>query len=215
MRRLLSLLTILVFPLVLSSCDALNSAQQQLNIVNVKFSSATPASSGPALGGPDVATAIAQYALPVSFGGLTASQILAEYYLTDTFYVQGDNTGNKDTARFGTQAIQPVLLFRINDPNATPDSVTIAPFVVPGGQIANLKFAVQVPLTSVNSSIIHKVIAGTPIPFYLSGTVKFDLVTPLGSVEGTSQTEIQLASGNIPTRPGSTDITSLLTALGM
>jgi hypothetical protein len=211
MRRVLSLLSLLVFPLVLGSCDSLNSAQQQLNIVDVNFQSATPGSSGPALGGPSVAQAILDYTL----GGESSTQVLGEYHLTDTFYVQGDNTGNQDTARFGTQAIQPVLLFRINDPNATPDSVTIPPFVVPGGQVANLKFAVQVPLTSINSSVIHKIIAGTSIPFYLSGTVKFDLVTPLGSVEGTSQTELQLASGSIPTRSGSMDLSSLLTALGM
>jgi hypothetical protein len=208
-------LSLLALPLMLGACSITDSLSQQLNIINVSFSAANPASSGPALGGPTVASALVQLLTPVYLGGPTNQQILAEYYLTDTFFVQGDNTGNTDTARFGTQAIKPILLFRIDSPTATPDSVTIPPFVVPGGQIANLKFAVQVPLTSINASILHEIIAGTPIPFYLSGTVKFDLVTPLGSVEGSSQSELQLASGNIPTRPGSMDLSSLLSAMGL
>jgi hypothetical protein len=98
MRRLLSLLAVLVFPLVLSSCDALNSAQQQLNIVNVKFSSPTPASSGPSIGGPTISQATQELLPSPLGGGETVHQVEGEYYLVDTFFVTADNSGNSQAA---------------------------------------------------------------------------------------------------------------------
>jgi hypothetical protein len=40
-------------------------------------------------------------------------------------------------------------------------------------------------------------------------------VTPAGTISGTSQSELSLASGKIPTRTGSLDIRSLLKTLGI
>jgi hypothetical protein len=215
-RRLGAAASAFLLASLLGSCNLLDAASQYANIVNVKFSEEDPASSGPSIGGPDVSTAIVQFATPSYLGGKTASEIMGEYYLTDTFYVRGDNTGNSDTARFGSETVKPVLLFRIDDPNSlTPVSATIDPFVVPGGQKADLKFPVKIPLTSIPSSVLHEIAYGDSIAYYLSGTVKFDLVTPAGTISGTSQSELSLASGKIPTRTGSLDIRSLLKTLGI
>ena len=223
-RRHLAIASACILPALLGSCSLLDSASQYLNIVDVKFSEENPASSGPSIGGPDVNDAVDQATtdiLPTLVGGKgwslsrTKDTLLGEYYLTDTFFVKGDNTGNTDTARFGTSLAKPVLLFRIGSRDAKPDSVTIEPFVVPGGQTADLKFPLSIPLTSVPSSVLDSIASGDSIPYYLTGTVKFELRTPAGTISGSSQSEIDLASGKIPTRPESLKITSLLKKLGL
>lgn len=218
LRRLVPLASICAFATLLGSCNLLDSASQYLNIVNVKFSAEDPASSGPSIGGPSVSGAVKDagvYALQGKSPSQIQSLLLSKYYLTDTFFVKGDNSGNSDTARFGTSLAKPVLLFRIDDSTGTPISDTIEPFVIPGGQEVVLKFPLNIPLTAIPSSVLKEIAAGDSVAYYLSGKIKFDLVTPAGTISGSSQTEISIASGKIPTRSTSLDISSLLSALGI
>ena len=212
MRRLH--LALLALPLVLGACSITDSISQQLNTLNVKFSSADTASSGPSVGGPSITQATLELAPSyLGGGGESISQVEGEYYLVDTFFVNADNSGNSQAARFGTSSLKPVLLFRINDPNGTPIADTIPSFSIPANQVTRLSFPVKVPLTSIPPAVLDTIIAGHGIPFYLSGTINFDLVTPAGDIQASSQSELQLASGTIPTRPGSVNLSTLATLL--
>lgn len=194
---------------LLASCDLENTLNETFNVFKVKFSSADPAYAGPTVGGPSWANSLVQLALPVSMGGSTAQQIMGQYHLDLTFRVQADNSGNTQRASFG-QTVRPVLNLRINDKaSADPISTEMAPFSIEGGQRGFLEFPVQIPLTKIDQTTLKAILNGTDIPYFLSGTLNFELLEGL-QVKGSGQSEIDLATGAIPTRStGDLDLASM------
>jgi len=212
-RKLPTAILLAASALLLGGCNVLDSIQETLNVLDVKFSSDDPAYSGPTISGPDVVTAAAQLALPVSLGGKTKSQILAEYSMVVTFRVVGDNSGNKGKASFG-QHVQPTLNLYINTKSNAPIQATIAPFSIDSGAIGHLEFPVSIPLNQIQSvaggAVLDSILVGSKIPYYLTGSLDFDLLQGV-DIQGTGKAEVDLATGAIPTRPsGSLNLTDLL-----
>ncbi|HXP90057.1 MAG TPA: LEA type 2 family protein [Fibrobacteria bacterium] len=185
MRRLLSLLTVLVFPLVLSSCDSLTQA---LNVVNVKFTPATPVYTGP----------------DISYtGGLIPH--LSDFQLVMTFHVNADNTQNSQRAAFGSPEVPISLNFYVLSLNSTPIQAPIPSFSVAGGADTTLDFPVSIPLSDIaNNSVLQEIVAGDSIPYFLTGTIGFS-IPGIGSGSST----VDLATGGIPTRPSGSVVTLL------
>lgn len=204
-------LSLLALPLLLGSCSLTDSIDDVLAVANVKFSSADPAYTGPTLSGPDPVTAAAE----LLFTSKTKFDVLGEYSLVLTFHVKANNSGNSHKASFG-QTVKPVLSFYINSLSNQPIQSTMAPFSVEANQVGSLDFPVSVPLTSINTTILKQILNGDSIPYYLRGSITFDLLDATGGIftanAGTSQ--IDLATGAIPTRPSGgfnlSDITQFL-----
>ena len=203
MRRLLSLLAL---PLVLGGCSITDSINNTLAAASVKFSSADPAYTGPTISGPSLAQAAIDYAVH------DANYVLGEFNLILTFHVKADNTGNSHKASFG-QTVKPVLNFYANSKSNQPFKSTMDPFSVEAGQVGSLDFPVSIPLTAIDRTILTQILNGQSIPYFLTGSIEFDLVDATGGLftRNAGSAEIDLATGSIPTRPsGNFNLTDLL-----
>lgn len=182
---------------LLGSCDLGQTVNEMFSVFSVSFSSA--GTDEPTIGGPSWVTAAAQWALPNYLGGLSAKEVLGQYHLDLTFHVRADNTKNSQKAAFG-QTVQPVLNLYLNSETSQPISSTMKPFSVEGGQVDSLDFPVSIPLTEIDGAILNKILSGDEIPYFLKGTLNFDLMEGL-SIRGSGTSEVELATGGIPTRP--------------
>ncbi len=186
---------------ILASCDLGESIQEVFNVASVSFSSADPAYDGPRIGGPSWSTSFLNYTL----GGMTKNQVLGQYYLDLTFKVNADNSKNTQKASFG-QTVRPLLRLRMNDKNATSYVESeMAPFSVEGGQVGALEFPVRIPLTQIDRTTLGKILDGDDIPYFLSGTLNFNLLEGT-TIKGSGKSEIDLATGAIPTRSKDGDL---------
>lgn len=198
-------LSLVALPLLLGSCslDSISSSiDNTLAVASVSFSSASPAYTGP----------------DISYNAQGLIPHLSYFSLVMTFHVKADNTNNTHRAAFGSQSVKPVLKFRINSINADPIDATIPSFSIPGGQDTTLDFPVTVPLSSIaDTAILRKIVAGDSIPYFLSGSISFDLQDVSGGIisgsAGTS--DVELATGAIPTRPSSGILSVLKPLLGL
>lgn len=190
---------------ILASCDLGESIQEVLNVASVSFSSADPAYDGPRIGGPNWATSFFNYTV----GGMTGKQVLGEYYLDLTFKVKADNSKNSQKASFG-QTVRPVLKLRMNSKDdANPVESTMEPFSVEAGKVGALEFPVRIPLSEIDDITLGKILDGDDIPYFLSGTLNFNLLEGT-TIKGSGKSEIDLATGAIPTRPeGDLDLSQL------
>lgn len=198
---------------LLASCDLGESIQEVLNVASVSFSSADPAYDGPRIAGPNWAVSALALAAPTYLGGKTKSQIMGEYYLDLKFKVKADNSKNTQKASFG-QTVRPLLRLRMNDQNAASYIESeMAPFSVDGGQVGALEFPVRIPLTQIDRTTLGKILDGDDIPYFLSGTLNFNLLEGT-TIKGSGKSEIDLATGAIPTRPeGDLDLSKIGTLL--
>jgi hypothetical protein len=181
---------------MLSSCDLLDSVGEAFNVFSVKFSEASPAVDGQTI---------------TYSGGLFDAPSLDKFRFKMVFHVKADNSANSDKAAFGTSLVKPILNFRISSKSNEPISATIEPFSVEGGSVKNLDFPVEIPVTVIDRTMLRNIMNGNPIPYFLSGTVKFDLLQGT-SIKGSGTSELDLTSGEISTRP-SGNVTSLLSGL--
>lgn len=194
--KILSTTALLAASLFLGSCSLLDSADDFLNVFSVKFSEGSPAVDGQTV---------------VYSGSVLGTPSLDKFSLKMVFHVKADNSGNSFKAGFGTALVKPVLNFHINAKSSAPISTTIAPFSVEAGQVGDLAFPIEIPITAIDRALARKIVDGNPIPYFLSGSVKFDLLEGT-SVKGSGKSELGLTSGEISTRPSSS-VTGLLTPL--
>jgi hypothetical protein len=185
----------LLFALFLGACSPLDSGSEMLNAATVKFSEGSPAVDGQT----------------ITYSGSPLSPSLDKFRFKMTFHVKADNSKNSGKAVFGTDALKPILNFRINSKSATPISTPIPAFSIEGGAIADLEFPIEVPFTVIDKAMARKIVDGDPIPYFLSGTLQFDLLEGT-ALKGKGASELDLASGEISTRP-SGSVTSLLSGL--
>jgi len=211
-RRILTTALAIAGSAMLSSCSLLDSVSEVLNVADVDFSSADPSYTGPTVGGPSWITAAAQLLLPTIAGGKTKEQVLAQYHLDITYHVKADNSKNTKKASFGT-SVHPILDFRMNSKTAEPISASLDPFSVDAGQVKSMDFPVQIPLTSIDRTILKQILNGESIPYFLSGRLNFDLLDGL-TIQGTGIADVDLATGAIPTRPtGDVDLAGMASKL--
>lgn len=190
---------------MLASCDLGESLKEAFAVSSVDFSSADSAYSGPTVGGPS----LAESAYALSFGGKTRTEVLGTYSLKLVFKVNADNSKNKQKASFG-QTVRPVLRLRMNSKDdASPIESTMEPFSVDAGKVGALEFPVSIPLTKIDRTTLKKILNGDDIPYFLSGTLNFDLMDGL-ELKGSGKSEVDLATGAIPTRPsGNLDLAGI------
>jgi hypothetical protein len=96
--------------------------------------------------------------------------------------------------------VKPTVDFHINSKSASPITTTIPPFSVPGGAVADLRIPLEIPVASIDKATLRKIVAGDPIPYFLTGTLQFDLFEGASS-QGKGAAKLDLASGEIETRP--------------
>jgi hypothetical protein len=185
----------LLFPLFLGACNPMDSGSEMLNIASVAFSEGSPAVDGQ----------------NVAYSGSVLSPSLDKFHFKMVFHVKADNSKNTGKAVFGSDALKPILNFRINSKSATPISTPIPAFSIAGGAIADLEFPIEIPLTAIDKAMARKIVDGDPIPYFLSGTLQFDLLEGT-DLKGKGASELDLTSGEISTRP-SGSVTSLLSGL--
>lgn len=114
-----------------------------------------------------------------------------------------DNTGNSDKAALpGTAALD---LFMLNKSN-TPLSALLDPFVVEGGKKDTIDCNFPITLDKIpESSVVDSVIKGKDIPYFLQGTVGYDLKSPTGNVLSSHKSTMDIATKKISTRPSGSD----------
>lgn len=191
--KLSSLTALLTAAFILASCSLLESTKEILNVLSVKFSEGSPAVDGQTI---------------TYSGGILETPSLDKFNLKMVFHVKADNSANSHRASFGSEAVKPVLNFRINSKTGQPISIPVAPFSVEGGSIADLQFPIEIPVTSIDRATARKIVDGDPIPYFLSGSVKFDLLEGT-SIRGSGSSDLDLSSGEISTRPSSSVVTLL------
>ncbi|MDB5051436.1 MAG: hypothetical protein JWO30_4507 [Fibrobacteres bacterium] len=180
---------------VLSGCS-LTDAAGALNVFSVKFSEGSPAVDGQTV---------------TYSGSVLGTPSLDKFSFKMVFHVKADNSGNDTKAAFGSANLKPILNFRIASKSNLPVSTTLEPFTVEAKSIASLDFPIEIPVSALDRAMVRKIIAGDPIPYFLSGTLKFDLFDA-GKSKGAGTSELDLASGEISTRP-SGSVTTLLSGL--
>jgi hypothetical protein len=183
-------------PFLLGACALLDSGSELLNVAKVEFSEGTPAVDGQTV---------------TYTGGLLSTPSLDKFRFKMVFHVKADNSGNSGRAVFGSDAVKPVLNFRIQSKSGAPISAPIPAFSVEGGAVTDLEFPIEVPFTHIDKAVARKIIDGDPIPYFLSGTLAYEVFQGT-SLEGAGKTEVDLASGEISTRP-SGSVTTLLSDL--
>jgi hypothetical protein len=186
---------VVLLPL-LQSCSLLDSTSDLFNVFSVKFSEGSPPVDGQTI---------------VYSGSVLETPSLDKFRFKMVFHVKADNSGNSQRAGFGSAALKPVLSFRVNTKSAAPISTTIEPFSVAGGEVGDLQFPIEIPLTSIDRAVLKRIVDGEAIPYFLSGSVKFDLLEGT-SIKGSGKSELDLASGAIATRPSSS-VSGLLSGL--
>jgi hypothetical protein len=176
-------------------CDKLDSAVELGNVASVKFSEGSPAVSGQ----------------NVAYSGSVLSPSLDKFKFTMVFHVKADNSGNTGKAVFGSDALKPILGFHLNSKSSTPIQTTVPAFSVAAGAVENLDFPVEIPIALIDKATVRKIINGDPLPYFLTGTLKFDVLEGT-ALKGAGTSQVNLASGEIETRPSSS-VTGLLTPL--
>lgn len=194
--KLLPLTALATASLFLGSCSLLDSTKELLNVLSVEFSEGSPAVDGQTI---------------TYSGGILETPSLDKFNLKMVFHVKADNSDNSHRASFGSEAVKPVLNFRINSKTSEPISAPVPPFSVDGGKIADLQFPVEIPVSAIDRATARKIVNGDPIPYFLSGSVKFDLLDGT-SIKGSGTSDLDLSSGEISTRPSSS-VTGLLSGL--
>ena len=187
---------------LMASCDLGQSLNDTLSVFSVKFSAGDTPFVGPTLVGPSVGQSLVDFATPNALGGKSKDQIIATYSLKLLFNVKADNTKNSNRAAFGSSAIKPILLFRVQTESADPIRDTIQPFEVEAGRDTTYPFEILVPATTLNNAgLLGAVFRGDSIPYFLSGALDFKMLDSFRKSVGNGTSEFKLTTGNVPTRP--------------
>lgn len=184
------------FMFLMGACSLVDTTGQSLNILSVKFSEGSPAVDGQT----------------VSYSGsLLDVPSLDKFHFKMIFHVKADNSKNSGRAAFGNDAVKPVVQFRLNSKGSLPISTTVPAFAIAGGSVEDLTFPVEIPVSVIDPTLMKKIINGDPIPYFLSGTLAFNLFDG-ATILGAGKSDLDLASGEIATRPSGT-VTSALSGL--
>jgi hypothetical protein len=188
-----SLLAVLpVFPI---ACDPLDAAKGAINVASVKFSEDSPAVDGQT----------------IAYGGSALSPSLDKFKFKMYFHVKADNSGNPGKAAFGSDDVHPIVSLHVNSRSALPIQTQIPSFSIEGGAVETLVFPIEIPLTALDKATARKIANGDAIPYFLTGSLKFDVLDGT-TLKGTGVADLDLASGEIETRP-SGSVAGLLAGL--
>ncbi|MCB9496182.1 MAG: hypothetical protein H6686_04755 [Fibrobacteria bacterium] len=131
------------------------------------------------------------------------------YGMNLAFGLGADNSGNNDKASFPAAA--GLNLFVQERSNANKITTGLQPFSVAGGKVDTIPVSIPVTLAALPSSTFQSMLKGDAIPYWVSGSLGFELKSPTGEVLSTHNTEMDLATENIETRPDDQTVKSFLT----
>lgn len=127
----------------------------------------------------------------------------SEFGVDLAYGLGADNTGNSDKASLpGTAALNLFLQSKQN----TPLEAALDPFEVAGGSKDTIKCNFPVRLSNIpEASVYNSILKGDDIPYFLQGTVGYELRSPTGDVLNRQKATMDIATKSISTRPSGED----------
>jgi hypothetical protein len=212
--------------IVFSGCAEVMSA---LNIFLVRFFYA-----GGGVGSwilpTEIRDAATVYSSPLSASGLEAANRLvskgisttpsglvaaftdkSKYGMNLAFGLGADNSGNSDEASFPLST--GLSLFVQERASANEVTTQLAPFSVAGGARDTIPVEIPVTLAAVPNTSFKAMLKGDSIPYWLTGKMGFALKSPTGDVLSSQETEMDIATQKIATRPSDNSMQTFMNAV--
>jgi hypothetical protein len=207
----------------LSACSDLAS---MLNIFLVRFFYAG-GGVGSLIVPSELRDASTVYSNPTSASGLAAASRLlsanipttkdgllthfadkSKYGLNLSFGLGADNSGNSDSAAFPAKA--GLSLFVQEKLEANKTTTELKPFGVSAGAVDTIPVVIPVPLSVLPDASFQSMLRGDSIPYFLTGRLGFDLKAPTGDVISSHETDMDIATSKIATRPSDSSVDAFL-----
>jgi hypothetical protein len=109
-----------------------------------------------------------------------------------------DNSGNSDRAAFPGRA---ALDLFVQSKGNSPMTATLDTFSVAGQSKDTINCNFPLTLDKLPDESFNSMLKGDSIPYFMKGRVGFDLKAPSGEVLSSHNTEMDLATSKMPTRP--------------
>lgn len=167
------------------------------------------------------------YSSPLSTAGLAAASRLVSKGITTTpaglgayfadkskygvnlsFGLGADNSGNSDSAAFPAKA--GLSLFVQEKLEANKTTTELKPFGVSAGAVDTIPVVIPVPLSVLPDASFQSMLRGDSIPYFLTGRLGFDLKAPTGDVISSHETDMDIATSKIATRPSDSSVDAFL-----
>lgn len=132
----------------------------------------------------------------------------SKYGMNLAFGLGADNTGNSDEASFPLST--GLSLFVQERASANEVTTQLAPFSVAGGARDTIPVEIPVTLAAVPNTSFKAMLKGDSIPYWLTGKVGFALKSPTGDVLSNQETEMDIATQKIATRPSDNSVQSFM-----
>jgi len=121
-----------------------------------------------------------------------------------------DNSGNSDEASF---PLSTGLSLFVQSLDNTPLKAGLSPFSVSGGEQKVLPVSIPVNLGLIPDATFKSMVKGDSIPYFLRGKVGFDLKSPTGEKLSTHETDLDIATSKVPTRPSDAQTAAFVNAI--
>lgn len=132
----------------------------------------------------------------------------SKYGVNLAFGLGADNTGNGDSAAFPAKAGLSLFVQEKLDANKT--TTELKPFGVSAGAVDTIPVVIPVPLSVIPDASFQSMLRGDSIPYFLTGRLGFDLKAPTGEVISSNETDLDIATNKIATRPSDSSVESFL-----
>lgn len=109
-----------------------------------------------------------------------------------------DNTGNSDPASMPGRA---ALDLFVQSKSNTPMTANLDPFTVAGGAKDTINCNFPITLDKLPEESFDAMLKGDSIPYFLKGTVGYDLKSPTGDVLKSQNASMDIATKKLATRP--------------
>ena len=155
------------------------------------------------------ATAIAAAAVTGDFSALAKQYTdKSKYGVNLAFGLGADNSGNTDSAAFPAKAGLSLFVQEKKDANKT--TTELKPFGVSAGAVDTIPVVIPVPLSAIPDASFQSMLRGDSIPYFLTGRLGFDLKAPTGEVISSNETDLDIATSKIATRPSDASVDDFL-----
>jgi len=132
----------------------------------------------------------------------------SQYGVNLAFGLGADNSGNTDKASFPAKAGLNLFVQEKTEANRT--TTELNPFEVGAGERDTIPVTIPVKLSSLPSATFQSMLKGDSIPYFLTGKLGFDLKSPTGGVLSSHETEMDLATDKVATRPSDASVSGFL-----
>lgn len=132
----------------------------------------------------------------------------SEYGMNLKFGLGADNSGNSDSAAFPAKA--GLSLFVQEKLEANKTTTELKPFGVSAGAVDTIPVEIPVPLSVLPDASFKSMLRGDAIPYFLTGRLGFDLKAPTGDVISSHETDMDIATSAIETRPSDETVAAFL-----